>query len=293
MSHHPHHEHAAGDGHRHCGGDFDFSDMAELLDLDAEVLHEYLSDATAWVHALAADLPARRVLDLGCGTGTAALALAARFPDADVTAVDQSAQLLAHLRAKADGLGLDGRLHTVEADLDGPWPAVGPVDVAWTSMALHHLADPGRALAEIFARIRPGGLLAVAELTAPLRFLPDDVGVGRPGLEARLGALADDLRHAALPHLGADWALLMSQAGFTIVAERPFEIDLTSPLPAAAGRYIQGTLRRARGQLEETLGADDLAALDILIADDGPHSVLHRQDLSIRGSRTLWAGRRP
>jgi SAM-dependent methyltransferase len=291
--HHPHQQHPAAAGHQHAGDDFDFSAFAELLDLDAEVFHEYLSAAIAWVHDLAADRPVRRILDLGCGTGTGALALAACFPDADVTAVDQSAELLAHLQAKAARLGRAGQVHTVEADVDGPWPAGGPVDVVWISMALHHLADPAQALAKIFAGLRPGGLLAVAELTGSLRFLPDDLGIGNPGLEARLVALADEFRRAALPHTGADWGLLMAQAGFTIVGERPFDIDLTSPLPTTAGRYIQGALRRTRSQLEESITADDLATLDLLIDADGPHSVRHRQDLAIRGTRTLWAGRRP
>src|ERR1700723_3807943 len=108
--HHPHQQHPAGAGHQHSGDDFDFSAFADLLDLDAEVLHEYLSAATAWVRDLAADLPVRRILDLGCGTGTGALALAACFPDADVTAVDQSAELLAHLQAKAARLGRAGQV---------------------------------------------------------------------------------------------------------------------------------------------------------------------------------------
>jgi SAM-dependent methyltransferase len=102
-----------------------------------------------------------------------------------VIAVDESGDLLARLRAKARDLGLEDRVQTVEADLDQAWPALGPVDVTWTSMALHHLADPDRALREIFAATRPGGLVAVAESTAPMRFLPDDIGLGRPGLEAR------------------------------------------------------------------------------------------------------------
>jgi SAM-dependent methyltransferase len=267
--------------------------MADLLDLDAEVLHEYLSDATGWVHEQAADLAVGRLLDLGCGTGTATVVLARFWPGAEVIAVDQSAPLLVRLRDKAGELGLADRIRAVEADLDGTWPETGTVDLVWTAMTLHHLADPDRALREIFARLRPGGLLAVAELTRSLRFLPDDIGIGRPGLEVRADAAFDESHAAALPHLDADWGGCLTRAGFTDVVERAVAIDLTAPLPPAAARFVQGVLRRDLEQLDGMLDADDLAALDALVSDDGPHSVLHRTDLAIRGVRTLWAGRRP
>ena len=80
--------------------------MAELLDLDAEVLHSYLSGVTAWIRELAADQPGRRILDLGCGTGTGAFALLECFGDAEVTALDLSAALLHRLRDRARELGL-------------------------------------------------------------------------------------------------------------------------------------------------------------------------------------------
>src|ERR1700733_4178960 len=91
-THHDHHHHAI---------ETDPAAMAELLDLDAEVLHSYLSDVTGWVRELAAGWPCRRILDLGCGTGTGALALIERFEEADVIAVDMSAPLLERLGVKA------------------------------------------------------------------------------------------------------------------------------------------------------------------------------------------------
>ena len=155
--------------------------MAELLDLDAEVLHAYLSEVTGWVYELAAGRPPQRILDLGSGTGTGALALARRFGDAEVIAVDMSAYLLGRLRDKADALGVAERIRTVEADLDAEWPAIGPVDLAWASSSLHHMADPDRVLTEVFATMNSGGLLVVAELDSFPRFLPDDAGPGDPG----------------------------------------------------------------------------------------------------------------
>jgi SAM-dependent methyltransferase len=283
-----------GHHHHHAEGPAEFAALADYLDLDAEVFHGYLSAAITQVHELAGGAPAGRILDLGCGTGTGSLALARRFDGAEVIAVDQSAELLARLQAKAHDLGLGGRIHTIEADLDGPWPAVGPVDLVWTSKTLHHLADPARALAEIFTGLRPGGLLAVAEMTnSPLGFLPDDVGLGRLGLEARYQAALAKLNAAELPYLGADWGLLMSQAGFTGVAEHVFGIDLPAPLPGPARRYVQVALQRGRDALDDELADDDLAALDALTGDDGPHSVLQREDLAIRGTRAIWTATRP
>ena len=79
--HHHHHDHAV---------DQDWAAMTELLDLDGEVLHQFLADATAWVRQLAGS--GARIADLGSGTGTGAIALAQRFDEADVTAVDAASR---------------------------------------------------------------------------------------------------------------------------------------------------------------------------------------------------------
>jgi SAM-dependent methyltransferase len=87
--------------------------IAELLDLDALVLHRYLSDILTWVHARATGRPPRRVLDVGAGTGTGTIALANYFPSADVVAVDMSAEMLHRVRDRAEAAGLEARIHDV------------------------------------------------------------------------------------------------------------------------------------------------------------------------------------
>ena len=290
MGNHHQHQHAAATG---SAAETDWAAMAELLDLDGEVLHSFLSEITGWVRELAADLPCRRILDLGAGTGTGTVALLQCFEEAEVIALDRSGPLLDRLRDKARDLGLAARVRTEQADLDAAWPAIGTVDLAWASMSLHHMADPDRVLAEVFAAIRPGGLLAVAEVGAFPRFLPDNLGFGHPGLEARChAALAEGLA-GELPHLGSDWGPPLRQAGFAIEAERPFAIELRPPLPASAGRYAQLSLQRIRSGLDGRVSAGDLAALDTLIDSDGPDGVLRRGDLSVRTSKVVWVARRP
>jgi SAM-dependent methyltransferase len=270
--------------------------LAELLDLDAEVLHAYLADVTAWVREQAAGQPGR-VLDLGAGTGTGTVALARAFAGASVTAVDRSADMLARVRSRAAGLGLAGRVATVQADLDAGWPASElssePADLAWASNVLHELPRPELFLAGAFAAIRPGGLLAVAELGAPPRFLPDDIGLGRPGLEARChAALESAPERPPTPH-GADWAPALERAGFAPVTRRTFPIDLKPPQPPAVARYARAYLQHIRPALDGRLDATDLATLDMLIEPGAPASLLRRGDLTVRATRTAWTARRP
>ncbi|MEW1689212.1 class I SAM-dependent methyltransferase [Streptomyces sp. NPDC091265] len=278
---HPHTSHPHGD---HSGADVGTVAMAELLELDAEVLRSHLSELTDWLGELADREPAH-IVDLGSGTGTGAIALARRFPQAAVIAVDVSPQMLHRLSEKVLALGLADRVRGVRADLDDGWPVPDTSDLVWAAASLHHMADPDRVLADAFDALRPGGLLAVTEMDFFPRFLPDDIGVGRPGLEARL--------HAALNRRpAAVWTTHLARAGFAPEAERAFVIDLPAPLPAAAARYAQVCLRKLRSHLDGQLSADDLAALDTVVEGEGPDSVLRREDLTVRTTRTAWVVRR-
>ncbi len=289
MTTHHHDDHPP--GHHHPGGGNGEEEMAELLDLDAEVLHAYLSGVIDWVGGLAARQP-RQIADLGSGTGSGAFALLRHFGTAHVVAVDVSAPMLERLQLKARELGVADRIQVVQADLDAGWPGIGPVDLVWASSSVHHLADPDRVLAQVFAALQPGGLLVLAEMGSFPRFLPDDPGLGRPGLEERCEAARAGKHASDMPYLGADWGPHLTGAGFTIEAERTFAIDLEPPLPAAARRYAQVSLRRLRSGLESQLSTEDLATLDTLTDGEGPASVLRRGDLTVRTTRTVWAARR-
>jgi release factor glutamine methyltransferase len=61
--------------------------------------------------------PKSQILDVGTGSGVIALSLAAKFPDAKVTATDVSEDALALARENADRLGLTSRIEFLSADL--------------------------------------------------------------------------------------------------------------------------------------------------------------------------------
>jgi SAM-dependent methyltransferase len=292
---HPHghdhatHDHAAAGRSEH---DHDEEALTELLELDGEVLAGYLDQATAWI-AATAEPPVIRVVDLGAGTGTGTFALLRRFPEARVTAVDLAPDRLTRLRHRACELGLDGRVDVVPADLDQAWPELGPADLVWTSMALHHVADPDQVLTRILGLLRPGGALVVAE-TSALESFPRFLPAGaESGLEDRLHHLLAGRLGQQVPELGVDWGPRLTGAGFDVSASRTFAVTLTAPLPPQAGRYAQLTLDRLRSGLGDRLDPADQKALAALVADEGPDSVRHRGDLTVRATRLAWLARRP
>ncbi|MCL7380296.1 trans-aconitate 2-methyltransferase [Streptomyces sp. 35G-GA-8] len=285
---HTAHDHNHGHGHGHDAG-AGADGQTEILDLDAEVLAEHIASITAWLPVKASP---RHIVDLGCGTGAGTLALLKRFPEAEVTAVDTSAAYLQRLRDKAAAAGLADRVRTVQADLDGAWPELGTPELVWASASMHHMADPDRTLRQVHDTLAPGGLFAVVELAGFPRFLPEDAPADRPGLEERCHAALDRHHTEHMPHRGADWGPKLTAAGFTVEGERVITVNLGPPHTEAVGRYALSGLTRLRGGLTQELTTEDLAALDRLLDTESPHSILRRDDLTVRTERTVWAARR-
>jgi len=262
--------------------------MADLLDLDAEVLSEYHREVAEWVSA---NLTGRaRIIDVGAGTGTGTLALARQLPDAEVIALDVDEEMLKHIQDKARASGLADRIRTVQADLDQAWPdGLKTADLVWAANSLHHMGDPARAVAQIYQMLRPGGLLAVTELESFPRFLTDPAGAA---LEERIHAAMARGRDEAGMHMHEDWPARFAEAGFAVESERRFVIALQpppdSPMAASVTRYAMVTLCRARHGLEDKLSASEIAELDALAP-----ALSARHDLTVRTSRTVWLARKP
>jgi ArsR family transcriptional regulator len=117
----------------------------------------------AWARALGHLLPPVRVADLGCGEGYLTIE-AARWAK-HVVGLDRSeavlrqARALAHRRRVTNITWKRGEIEKVPL-------ASASVDVALLSQALHHAANPARAVAEATRIVAPGGRVLVLELRA-------------------------------------------------------------------------------------------------------------------------------
>jgi SAM-dependent methyltransferase len=117
------------------------------------------------------------VLIAGCGTGSEAVQLARRFPDAGVTAIDISAASLAYAANRCAGLDVDFRL----LDLHQAASLGRRFDLITCCGVLHHLPDPEAGWAKLVEVLNPDGVMKVMVYSR----------VARLGVEAAKTYIAD------------------------------------------------------------------------------------------------------
>lgn len=129
------------------------------------ILHE--DEGVAWSRMATAifgdprrtEVPIKRVLDVGTGTGLMAL-LAAELGH-DVTGLDVSEAMLDQARRKARELHLDVRWDVGDAE-DPPY-APGTFDILVSRHLVWTLLHPGETLEAWSTLVRPGGLVAILD----------------------------------------------------------------------------------------------------------------------------------
>ena len=160
------HSHSAihGSGHRHdylpaAGLDM----LLPVYDLLTRVL------GSARVYDALATRPeltgARRVLEIGCGTGNLTLRVSKACPSAQLTGLDPDPRALGIARRKGGNVP---RLNFEQGYAQELPYADGAFDRVLSSMMLHHLGDAAKAdaVAEVFRVLEPGGVFFVADIRA-------------------------------------------------------------------------------------------------------------------------------
>ncbi|MFB7114981.1 class I SAM-dependent methyltransferase [Streptomyces sp. NPDC056190] len=297
---HGHHGHEGAhpgrhDHHGHGHTDIDWAVMAPLLEAQAELFAPLYGKVMAWLGEKAPE--PGLIVDAGSGPGVISCLFAEAFPGARVVAVDGSEPLLERARARAARLGLADRLGTLTGELPDVLDELEyPADLLWAGNSLHHLGDQRAALAAFAERLAPGGRLALLEGGLPARFLPRDLGIGRPGLQARLDVVLEDWfarMRAELPGSVAeteDWPALLASAGLKPSGTRSFLLDLPAPVSDPARAYVAAELNRLRESLESGIDDEDRATLDRLLDPEDEASVHRRSDLFVLKAYTVHTG---
>jgi SAM-dependent methyltransferase len=296
MAHH--HDHERGHGPHHGHTDIDWAEMGPMLEASAELFASLYERTLGWL-AQEVTEPGL-IVDAGSGPGVVSCLFAETFPGARIVAVDGSDGLLERARARAERLGVADRFSTITGELPDVLEELDyPADLLWASRSLHHLGDQRAALAAFAQRLAPGGTLALMEGGLPLRFLPRDFGIGRPGLQARIDAVEAEwfsrMRTDLPGHVAETehWPALLAAAGLKHTRTHSFLLDLPAPASDRARAYVVASLSFMRDKLAEGLDAEDLATVDRLLDPDDEASLHRRPDVFVLEAHTVHTAVRP
>ena len=143
----------------HIAPQYDLLNKLNSLGLDRYWRH-------VLVQSVAGSRP-RQILDVATGTGDVAIALARACPEAQVTGMDLSREMMAVGVRKVEAAGLADRIGFGVGDaldIDLPDEAVDAVTCAFGVRNFASLEQGYREFARV---LRPGGVVAVLELTEP------------------------------------------------------------------------------------------------------------------------------
>jgi trans-aconitate 2-methyltransferase len=182
----------------------------------------------------------RRVVDLGCGPGHLTGALTARWPDAELDALDSSAEMVAEARER----GIPARLLDVR-----DWDPGASDDVVITNAVLQWVPEHPRLLSRWVRRMPEGGWLAIqvpGNQSSPSHVTIREL-LEQPAWRGRVH-VRDEL--ASLPAEG--YAELLGAAGAEVDAwETTYLHRLSGPDPVLD--WLTGTtLRPVRAELDDT-----------------------------------------
>lgn len=103
-------------------------------------------------------------LDVGTGPGALAIEIAMRCGSCSVIGVDVAPEMLATAEDRARGAGVADRVAFRVADAAALPLADGSVDVAVSTLSLHHWRDVPAILRELHRVVRPGGHVLIYDL---------------------------------------------------------------------------------------------------------------------------------
>jgi len=118
---------------------------------------KFEDDRTRPVRDLLAAVPGgdpARVIDLGCGPGNSTEILAERYPNAEISGLDNSQDMVEAARKRMPGVRFE------VADL-ASWPAAGTYGVILSNAVLHWVPDHAGLLPRLAGYLDEGGSLAV------------------------------------------------------------------------------------------------------------------------------------
>lgn len=107
-----------------------------------------------------------RYLEVGPGPGVLTVAVARENPDAQITGIELSPDMVSVARQVVERAGLANRIRFVVGDAgDGNvFASLGQFDLVYSTFSLHHWASPKRVIRNLTSALADGGVLCIHDL---------------------------------------------------------------------------------------------------------------------------------
>jgi SAM-dependent methyltransferase len=286
-------EHGHGDSHGH-GHEHEHGFNADSLRNNDLLYADVYRQAIDWLA-----IPANgSVMEAGCGAGgfTQLLVDAIAPAGGVVTAFDESAEMIDATRELIERGAHAASVTYQQGDIGALPFEPGSFDLVWSSRTIHHLADQLAAVKGLAGTLRPGGKLALREGSIRTRFLPDDIGLGAPGLEDRLDVafhrwFSSNVREGGVRY-PYGWTHMLAEAGLVDVTARTFMLEALPPFTDVQISYMGKHLRRwvENDDRKAFLDAGDADILTELTTPASEHYAFKRPDLYLHEMVTIFVG---
>ncbi|MEM8663247.1 MAG: class I SAM-dependent methyltransferase [Pseudomonadota bacterium] len=230
-------------------------DAQDLLDRQLAPMERILTDSIAATGA-------KRILDVGCGTGTTTLAAAARLgDDAHCTGIDISGLMVAAARGKAAQTGAS--VEFLEADAQTHAFAAASFDLIASRFGVMFFDNPVAAFANLRRATRTGGALrmVVWRTAAENPFMTTAERVAAPLMPGLPERRPDEPGQFGFGDKGRVEAILQ-ESGWGAVDIRPIDAPCSFPRSGLEKYIIRlGPVGRALAEADEDVRARVQAAL--------------------------------
>lgn len=191
------------------------------------------------------DLTGADVVDIGCGSGGATIALVRDHGAAHVVGIDVERPVCDHARARVERAGLADR---IEIRLVEPGPLPFPdrsVDVVFSKDSIVHIPDKESLAADVFRVLRPGGWFVASDWLIAHDEAPS------PAMQAYIAAEALDFGMASPER----YRTALERAGFVDIAL----VNRNGWYREVARAELERLTGSERARFEAVVGAEEVS----------------------------------